>query len=127
MKKVILFAAVISALILNSCGGAGTDPDSALYPPALPTDLVVSDIDTETVTIQWTDNADNESGYEVERSVNGGDYEPVAVTGADETEFSEGLADTDYHTYRVHAYNSAGDSDYSNEAAVKRPKSAQQR
>ncbi len=125
MKKTIFITVILSlVIILNSCGGGGSDGSNALYTPAIPTDLSVKECDESIVTIEWSDNSDNESGFVIERSVNGGDYNLLITTGPNKTEFTEALPDETIYTYRIYAFNSAGDSNLSNETSIKRPRSA---
>jgi len=72
--------------------------------------------------LAWTDNANNETGYTVERSPDGAaGWEVLTSTlGAGSTKYRDsGLsASTDY-SYRVKATNASGDSAYSNVATAK--------
>ena len=69
------------------------------------------------VNLVWDDNADNETGYTVERSANGGPFVQLAATQADAVTYVDQTpaAGVDY-TYRVKATGAAGDSAYSNVA-----------
>ena len=51
--------------------------------PADPTDLVAEVLSATQVSLTWTDNATNETGYTVERSDNGGAFAAVATLPAD--------------------------------------------
>src|SRR5882672_1062330 len=65
------------------------------------------------IDLQWTDNAYNESGFIVERRINGV-YTPIATVAANVTSYSDaGLTSTGNSSYRVKAYNAVGDSIYS--------------
>jgi hypothetical protein len=69
------------------------------------------------LTLTWTDNANNESGYQVERQIGVGSYSQIATLGANATSYTDSnLAEVTKHCYRVRAFNAAGVSDYSNEA-----------
>ena len=84
--------------------------------PADPTSLSAITISHEAIDIDWIDNASDETGYYVERSLDGtGGWQQIASLGANTTTFSDsGLnPNTDYY-YQVRAYNSAGYSNYSN-------------
>jgi hypothetical protein len=76
------------------------------------------------IDLEWTDNADNETGFKIERSkrVNT-NFSEIATVGPDVTSYSDTTAkkNTLYY-YRVRATNSYGDSPYSNEASAKTPK-----
>jgi hypothetical protein len=67
-----------------------------------------------TVVLHWFDASDNESGFKVERSSNGIDFQQIAVLGAEATNFvdNDAAAATRYY-YRVRAFNGRGNSGYS--------------
>lgn len=83
-------------------------------PPAAPTDFSGSaDSDSE-ITLTWTDNADDEIGYIIQREGEEG-FVNVGSVLADETSFTDtGLNDDTAYTYRLLATNgatAAADSD----------------
>ena len=81
--------------------------------PGQPTNLRATVVGGNRVDLQWTDNAYNESGFRIERKINGV-YTQIATVGANVTRYSDtGLSATANSSYRVKAYNSVGDSDYS--------------
>jgi len=87
--------------------------------PAAPTDLRITATTGSSVSLIWTDNASNESGYKIERRTGSGNYVQVATTGANATSYvASGLAANTFYQFRVRAYNSAGDSSYSNEVST---------
>ncbi len=93
--------------------------DSILVtPPAAPTNLVANVVSSTQINLFWTDNANNETEYQVERRLaSGGSFAPIGTLGANSTNFpNAGLTANTQYIYRVRAHNSAGDSDYSNEA-----------
>jgi len=75
------------------------------------------------VTLSWTDNADTETGFVIERSVNGGGFAELATVGP-----LAGVGTTAYvdmavafgntYDYRVKAVNSGGSSAWSNTATA---------
>jgi fibronectin type 3 domain-containing protein len=90
-------------------------PDEAV-PLTAPTALSLVEVTTSSITLTWQDNADNEEGFGIEVSTDGGQtFAPLDTTAADTTAYTHnGLdADTTYH-YRVYAYLGAQSSDYSN-------------
>jgi len=93
-----------------------TDPINA------PTDLTVSDIDSDFVTLEWTDNSNVESGYEIFRSTNGLTWKSLGVVDPDVTTFTDStvFSVTEYF-YRVRAFNSMFESDWSNEVSDTTP------
>ena len=70
------------------------------------------------ITVTWSDNSTNETGFKIERKTNTtGAYAQIAQVGIGSTTFIDSTvyAGTTY-CYRVRAYNTAGNSAYSNEA-----------
>ncbi|MHC4744798.1 MAG: PA14 domain-containing protein [Planctomycetota bacterium] len=107
---------------VSSPAGATTDPAPAI--PAAPSSLSATPVSQTQIDLDWTDNADNETGFKIERSkrVNT-NFKEIATVGADVTSFSDTTVrkNTLYY-YRVRATNAYGDSDYSNEASARTPK-----
>jgi hypothetical protein len=70
------------------------------------------------LTLTWTDNAANESGSRIERRLQGsGTYTEIDTVGANVTTYLDTTVDAGQgYCYRVRAYNSAGNSGYSNQA-----------
>jgi len=90
-----------------------TGPVTPPSPPAAPTGLTQTAATTSSVTLGWND-VSGESGYRVERDISG-TWTQVGSTGADVTSFTEsGLSAGTSYDYRVYAYNSGGNSGYSN-------------
>jgi len=88
-------------------------------PPAAPTDLSASAVSYNHIHLTWTDNADNETGFEIERSTTGssGTFDLLTTVNANiETYYDFGLDPEAEYCYRVRAINSIGNSDYSNVA-----------
>jgi hypothetical protein len=85
-------------------------------PPDAPSDLVAAAASHASVNLTWADNADNESGYIVERSLDGVDWIEVGTADSNATSYvdSSGVAPSTTYLYRVRATNAGGDSDYSN-------------
>src|SRR5579884_2012589 len=86
-------------------------------PPAAPTNLTASAISTSQINLSWTNNATNVTGFYVQRSTDDVNFSQVGSTGSARTSYSDGAlnAGTTYY-YRVYAYNSSGNSAYSNVA-----------
>ncbi|MBN1516453.1 fibronectin type III domain-containing protein [Candidatus Sumerlaeota bacterium] len=91
-----------------------------MEPPAAPADLSATATSQTLIQLTWTDNADDESGFELERSLNGVDSwtlitSPTAnVEAYDDAPLSPA---TTYH-YRVRAVNAGCASAWSNIAAA---------
>jgi titin len=87
--------------------------------PATPSDLASSSITTSSVQLAWTDNANNEGGYRVERRLTGGTFATIATLAANTTTYGDiGLAAGTGYEYRVRAFNTAGDSSASNVVTI---------
>ena len=97
-------------------------------PPAAPSNLTATGVSSTQINLAWTDNADNETGFKIERCKNPKNgactnFAQVATVGANVTTFSNtGLNKNSSYRYRVRAANAAGDSAYSNIAQASTPK-----
>jgi C1A family cysteine protease len=88
-------------------------------PPAAPTNLAANAISHNQINLTWTDNADNETGFKIERSPDGASWQQIATTAANATAYSDtGLAASTAYYYQVRATNGVGDSAYSNIATA---------
>lgn len=92
--------------------------------PAAPSDLEADDIDINSAFLSWKDNSSNETGFVLERKLQGGSYATIATLDeAQRTSYEDtGLSANKTYVYRVKAYNSTGSSAYSNELEVNTPK-----
>ncbi len=90
--------------------------------PAAPTELSARAISTTQIDLAWTDNADNEQGFRIERSLDGQNFAEIASVGPNVTTFSDTTvsAGTTFF-YRVFAFNAFGNSAASNVAADTTP------
>lgn len=111
---------IISAILLIGMYGCSTNNGTVTVVPLAPTNLNGTAISTTQVNLSWTDNATNEEGFKIERKSGGGNYTVIGSTGVNLTTFSDqGLTPNTAYTYRVYAYNSAGNSiQYSNEVTI---------
>jgi fibronectin type 3 domain-containing protein len=87
--------------------------------PAAPTSLTATAVSLSQINLTWADTSSNESGFKIERSSATAGWAQIATTGANIASFSStGLAGSTTYSYRVRAYNTAGDSGYSNTASA---------
>jgi len=67
------------------------------------------------IALTWSDNSSNETGFLLERSVDGINWSQFATVGSNVTSYTDtGLTASTTYQYRIRAYNSAGNSSYSN-------------
>jgi titin len=89
--------------------------------PAAPSDLTVTGVTSNSVSIAWTDNSSDEDGFRIEWCTGGNctDFQLLATMPAGVNNISQwGLSKNRTYKYRVCAYNSAGDSGYTNIVAA---------
>jgi subtilisin family serine protease len=85
--------------------------------PNAPSNLLVTATRSNSVSLGWTDNSTNETGFSVERCTGSTctNFAEVGTVGANVTAANNsGLARRTTYRYRVRAYNSGGNSAYSN-------------
>ena len=100
---------------------ATTDTEPVTLPSA-PSALSAQATSFDTVVLNFTDNADNEDGFEISRSVAGAAFSVLTTLDADVTSFADsGLEAETAYAYRVLAFNAAGDSATSNQATATTP------
>ena len=92
--------------------------------PAAPSGLTATAISRSRIDLTWQDNSSNETGFQIERSREGGAFSLIATTAAGATTYSNtsGLTPNKLYSYRVRAINTAGSSAYSNTANATTPK-----
>ncbi|HWQ33109.1 MAG TPA: fibronectin type III domain-containing protein, partial [Blastocatellia bacterium] len=101
---------------------ASATTQAASSPPAAPTSLTATAASKSQINLAWTDNSNNEDGFKIERCQGSGctNFAQIATVPAGTTSFSNtGLSSGTVYTYRVRAYNSSGDSAYSNTASAR--------
>jgi hypothetical protein len=83
--------------------------------PAAPSNLAVTSATRSRVSLSWVDNSTNETGFVIQRSTNGNNWTQVGTVGAGVTTFTDNTVSKNRtYSYRVYAYNSLGNSAYSN-------------
>ena len=88
-------------------------------PPAAPSALTAVAVSPYELDLAWADNADDEYGFELERSLDGLDWTLIDTVGVDATAYTDaGLSPSTAYFYRLRAYNASGPSAYSNTASA---------
>jgi hypothetical protein len=92
--------------------------------PTAPASLSALAVSKSQINLNWTDTSSNEDGFKVERATGKGSFSQITVIGAGVTSYSDvGLSANTSYSYRVRAYNTAGNSGYSNtDTAKTRPR-----
>jgi VCBS repeat-containing protein len=91
-------------------------------PPAAPTGLSAAATASKQIDLVWTDTADNESGFYIERSPDGTNWSQIDAVSEGVTSYSDTTVSPDItYFYRVRAYNGSGVSSYSNIASATPP------
>ncbi|MFM8392605.1 MAG: fibronectin type III domain-containing protein, partial [Acidobacteriota bacterium] len=91
--------------------------------PSAPSDLTALATSPTQVTLSWTDNSNNETGFRVSRkTLSEGVWRVIGTLAAGTTTArNSGLTPDTTYVYRIVSYNSSGESIASNEATVKTP------
>jgi subtilisin family serine protease len=95
-------------------------------PPLAPGNLIASAPSYSQVDLSWSDNSNNETGFQVERCVGPSasctTFTQIASLSANITGLSDlNVTGSSTYTYRVRAFNGNGSSGYSNFAQVTTP------
>lgn len=86
-------------------------------PPAAPSSLTATTVDSSHINLSWTDNSNNEEVFSIERKITGGNFATIATVTANSTSYADtALSPSTQYFYRVRAFNQGGYSAYSNEA-----------
>lgn len=106
-------------------GGVFPEPPQPppVTPPAAPNGLTAAADSASAITLEWQGISDNEKGFLIERCQKGKmctNFVEIAEVGENITTFQDsGLSKNTQYRYRVRAFNTAGNSAYSNIASAK--------
>lgn len=97
-----------------------TTPQS---PPAAPSNLQATALSASSINLSWVDNANNESGFLVERAPDNagsaGTFAQIASVGSNTVAFTSTLlTPVTRYWYRVRSFNTAQNSAYTNSASA---------
>lgn len=96
------------------------DPGLFLVKPNPPADLIAGAISSSKIEIKWVDKSNNELGFRIERMTEGGAFSEIAGVAKNTTSFIDtNLNPETTYFYRLLAYNSIGESAFSNTASTK--------
>ena len=88
-------------------------------PPATPGGLAATTISNRQINLAWADSADNEIGFTIERKTTEGAFEQVGTVAVNVTTYADTtLVEETQYFYRLFAFNTGGNSDYSIEASA---------
>jgi len=115
MSRGVLVALLTASVCLLCMGIA--DAGGPPKPPNAPSDLVATAVSETQVDLTWNDNANNENGFLIQRKVGaGGTFVDLDTVGANVESYPDTSCDpSTTYCYQVRAYNSYGDSAWSNE------------
>ncbi len=88
--------------------------------PAAPSNLLATVVSGTQVSLSWTNNATNQSGFLIERSTDNVNFAQIGTTTGSVTTFADtalggtGIVAGQNYYYRVRATNAGGNSPYSN-------------
>ncbi len=93
---------------------------NSLALPLPPSDLAASLLSDKRVDLRWQYRWSGQRGFKVERKQGpGGAYSEIATVDSGTTSYADGsVGNSGTYHYRVRAYSTSGESNYSNETAV---------
>ena len=108
------------SLVVDAAFGTPPPPTA----PAAPGNLVAMASSPQRIDLTWSDNANNEAGFRIERCQDAGcsAFAEIGQAGANATGFSDtSVSASTTYSYRVLAFNAGGTSDYSNTTEATTP------
>ena len=93
--------------------------------PAAPANLKAAAVSKTQINLSWTDNSNNETGFEIDRASNSSFTSGLVTTtvGANVTTYqATNLSGGKTYYFRVRAFNASGDSSFSNTASATTPR-----
>jgi subtilisin family serine protease len=103
----------------NHSAFSNTAAATTLGAPPPPSNLTATGVTSSRIDLQWTDNSTTETGFKIERSIDGVNFVQVGTAGINQVTFSNtGLIANTPYTYRVRAYEGSINTGYSNNASA---------
>lgn len=117
LKKLTFFTLLLAfSIVTVSCFHKSTGPSG----PEKPTNLLVTLLSLNSVQLTWVDKSDDETGFVIEhRPPSSSEFSEIAQVAAGVTSYivtDLDLSSTNY--FRVSAFRTGSDSDYSNIASI---------
>ncbi|MEH6343634.1 MAG: S8 family serine peptidase [Bermanella sp.] len=98
-----------------------TEAVSARTPINTPT-FLQGESTANQIEVSWTDNSESETGFQIERSLDGVTYAQIATVAMDETSYvDKTVSASAFYYYRVRAYTESTNSEYSTIASLSTP------
>jgi hypothetical protein len=110
-----------AAALMTGTDAGKTSGVAQVTIPADPSDLTVTEVTSSSVGLAWADNSSDEEGFRIEwcTGSNCTDFQLLATMPAGVNSIVQwSLSKNRTYKYRVSAYNSAGNSGYSNIVAA---------
>jgi hypothetical protein len=90
--------------------------------PKTPSGLTGNPVSAHQIDLSWNDTAQNEYGFLIQRKTGGGEFAIIDIVPPDVLQWSDkNVYCSDSYTYRITAFNAAGQSQPSNEVTVYTP------
>lgn len=109
------------SLLLTACGGDDPffSPPYFVIEPSSPQLLQAVGETDQGIILTWSDTAEREDRFVIERSVDGGFFSELAQVSAGVLTYTDDSAERGrFYKYRIYAENRSGASGYSNESLV---------
>ncbi len=117
----IIFTCFFVFILLTGCDNNDSPTSESVKLPFTPSGLELMALESRSVKLKWTDNANNEDYYLVERAITDADisYQEIAELGVNSTEYVDiDLVPGVEYSYRVRAENTDGSSEYCEPASI---------
>ena len=93
-------------------------------PPSAPSNLAATAVSSNRIDLAWTDNASNELGVRIERSIDGSTFFEFATAAQNATSYADTAVNPQtQYWYRIRAYNAGGASSLAGPASATTPPS----